>query len=53
MGSQSITDLTKIMNVRIGVAYLGYGKHGMCHGRHFDGGPKIAWQKLKSYFTVS
>jgi len=24
-------------------AYLGYGKHGSCHGRHFDGGAKIAW----------
>jgi len=25
------------------VAYLGYGRHGTCHGRHFDGGAKIAW----------
>jgi len=30
------------------VAYLGHGRHGTCHGRHFDGGAKIAWQKLKS-----
>jgi len=29
------------------VAYLGYGRHGSCHGRHLDGGAKIAWQKLK------
>jgi len=35
------------------VAYLGYGRHGTCHGRHFDGGTKIAWQKLKSLCTVS
>jgi len=35
------------------VAYLGYGRHGTCRGRHFDGGFKIAWQKLKSLFTVS
>jgi len=26
------------------VAYLGCGKHGSCHGRHYDGGAKIAWQ---------
>ena len=24
------------------VAYLGYGRHGSCHGRHFDRGAKIA-----------
>ena len=35
------------------VAYLGYGRHSTCHGSHFDGGAKIAWQKLKSWFTVS
>jgi len=35
------------------VAYLGYGRHGTCHGRHFDGGAKIAWKKLKALFTVS
>jgi len=29
------------------VAYLGYGRHGTWHGRHFDGGAKIVWQKLK------
>jgi len=29
------------------VAYLGYGRHGTCHGRHFDEGAKIVWQKLK------
>jgi len=28
-------------------ADLGYGRHGSCHGRHFDGGAKIAWHKLK------
>jgi len=28
------------------VAYLGYGRLGTCHGRHFDGGAKIARQKL-------
>jgi len=26
------------------VAYLGYGRHGTCHGGHFDGGAKIAWK---------
>jgi len=26
-------------------AYLGYGRHGTCHGHHFDAGAKIAWQK--------
>jgi len=29
------------------VAYLGYGSHGSCHGRHFDSGSKIAWKKMK------
>jgi len=24
------------------VAYLGYGRHGKCHGRNFEGGAKIA-----------
>jgi len=28
----------------ISVAYLGYGRHGTCHGRHIDGGAKTAWQ---------
>jgi len=28
------------------VAYLGYGRHGTCHGRHFDRDAKIAWKKL-------
>jgi len=33
---------------------LGYGRHaGTCHGRPFDGGIRIACQKLKSLFTVS
>jgi len=27
------------------VAYLRYGGNGTCHGRYFDGGAKIAWQK--------
>jgi len=27
------------------VAYLGYGRHDTCHGRHFKGAAKIAWQK--------
>jgi len=38
------------------VAYLVYGRHGTCHKRRFDGGTKIAWQKLKfvtySYFNL-
>ena len=38
------------------VAYLGYGRHGSCHGPHFDGGAKIAWQKSKfvtcSFFNL-
>jgi len=25
----------------ISVAYLGYGRHGTCHGRHFDGAQKL------------
>jgi len=25
------------------VAYLGYGRHGACHGLNFEGGAKIAW----------
>jgi len=32
---------------RCPVAYLGYGRHGTCHGRHFGGGAKIVWQKWK------
>ena len=35
------------------VACLGYGRLGTCHGRHFDGGAKFAWQKWNSLFTVS
>jgi len=35
------------------VVYLGYGRHGTCHGRHFGGGAKIASQKLKYLFKVS
>jgi len=27
------------------VAYQGYGRHGTCHGRHFDGGAKFAWKE--------
>jgi len=42
--------------VRGSVAYLGYGRHGPWHGRHFDGGAKIAWQKSKfvtcSFFNL-
>ena len=30
------------------VAYLGYGRHGSCHERQFDGSAKITWQKSKS-----
>ena len=29
------------------VAYLRYGRHGSRHGRHFDGGAKIPWPKLR------
>ena len=29
------------------VACLGYGRHGTCHGRNFEGGAKVAWQKLE------
>ena len=35
------------------VAYLGYGRHGTWHGRHFDRGAKIVWKKIKAFFTVS
>jgi len=31
------------------VAYLGYGRHGSCHGRLFEGGAKIACYKIKVY----
>jgi len=38
------------------VAYIGCGRHGTCHGRHFDWGTKIAWQKLEfvtcSFFNL-
>ena len=37
----------------ISMAYLGYGRHGTCHGRHFAGGRKNCLAKLKSLFTVS
>jgi len=29
------------------VAYLGYGRHGTCHGRHFDGGRKTCLAKIE------
>jgi len=35
------------------VAYLGHGRHGTCHGRHLDGGAKIAWKELKALFAES
>jgi len=35
----------------ISVAYLGYGRHGTCHGHHFDGSQKLL-AKLKPLFTV-
>jgi len=31
------------------VAYLGYGRHGTCLGRHFDGGRKNCLAKIKSF----
>jgi len=31
----------------VAVAYLGYGRHGKCHGRHFDRGCKNCLEKLK------
>jgi len=31
------------------VAYLGYGRHGTCHGRHFDGGAKLLGKNLNFY----
>ena len=33
--------------------FLGYGRHGSCHGRHCDEDAKIAWQKFNWWFTVS
>jgi len=36
------------------VAYLGYGRHGTCQGRHFDGGAKIKifiYSFLNLYFA--
>jgi len=32
-----------------GVGYLGYGRHGTCHGRHFDGGAKNCLAKIKNF----
>jgi len=31
------------------VAYLGYGRHGTCHGRHFDRGRKNCLAKIKLF----
>ena len=31
------------------VAHLGYGRHGTCHGRHFDGGRKNFLAKIKIF----
>ena len=43
-----------VMHPRSGVP--GYVRHGSCHGRHFDGDAKIAWQKSKfvtcSFFNL-
>ena len=33
----------------ISVAYLGYGRHGTCHGHHFDGGRKNCLAKIKIF----
>jgi len=33
----------------ISVAYQGYGRHGTCHGRHFDGGRKNCLAKIKIF----
>jgi len=41
------------LEVLAAVAYLGYGRHGTCHGRHFDGGRKNCLAKLKSLFSDS
>ena len=35
------------------VAYLGYGRHGSCQGRHLEAGAKIAWHKLKFVICIS
>jgi len=34
------------------VAYLGYGRHGKCHGATLMGAQKLACQKIKFLFTV-
>jgi len=31
------------------VAYLGYGRHDACHGRHLDGGRKNCLAKIKIF----
>jgi len=31
----------KMMHILQAVAYLEYGRHGTCHGHHFDGGVKL------------
>jgi len=35
------------------VAYLGYSRHGTCHGRHFDGSQKLLGKNSKFCQAVS
>jgi len=51
MTSETLT--VKAWSTLISVAYLRYGRHGTCHGRHFDGVEENCLAKLKSLFTVS
>ena len=37
----SETFAAKDWGTLISVAYLGYGRHGTCHGHHFDGSQKL------------
>jgi len=39
MTSESFT--VKDWVTLVSVAYLGYGRHGTCHGRHFNGAQKL------------
>ena len=36
--------------IRLPVAYLGYGRHGTCHGRHVGGGAKTCLAKNKKFY---
>jgi len=45
----SLSYTRPLANLSLPVAYLGYGRHGKCHGRNFQGGAKIAWHNKNLY----